>query len=192
MSGTPVFTEASLREPLRRLLANRARGTTAPGSARPSAVLAPLFERGGEVHVLVVLRAQGMRDHSGQMAFPGGKFDPVDDSLLATALREAQEEIGLAPDGVDVLGALDDFATTTGFVITPYVGWIREDVVLSPNASEVARVIATPIAAFLEKPSGLFPRIGWKLDGELLWGASAAIVRGLMTLAREAVGTSGA
>ena len=148
-------------------------------------MLVPLFERGGEAHLLVVLRAQGMRDHSGQVAFPGGKQDPEDDSLLATALREAEEEIGLARAGVDVLGALDDFPTTTGFVITPFVGWIRADAALSPNAGEVSRVIDSPLTAFLGAPTGTFPRVGWRLDGELVWGASAAIVRELVALARE-------
>jgi 8-oxo-dGTP pyrophosphatase MutT (NUDIX family) len=154
---------------------------------KASAVLVPLFERGGEAHVLLVLRAQGMRDHSGQVAFPGGKRDAEDDSLLTTALREAEEEIGLARGDVDVVGALDDYATITGYVITPYVGWIREDLVFRPNPAEVARVLASPVSAFLEPATGTFPRIGWRVDGELLWGATAAIATGLLSVARELV-----
>ena len=179
------FDEATLRGGLRTFLAARRRSVAPNGAGKASAVLAPLFERNGETHVLLVRRAQGMRDHSGQVAFPGGKHDPEDDSLLATALREAAEEIDLPPAEVDVLGALDDFPTITGFVITPYVGWIRDDLALTPNAAEVARVFASPLRAFLEPPTGTFPRIGWRVDGELLWGATAAIMTGLVALARE-------
>ena len=185
MNARARFTEATLRAPLRPFLAERARSVAPRGIGRASAVLAPLFERDGEAHVLLVRRAQGMRDHSGQVAFPGGKQDPEDESLLATALREAEEEIGLPPGEVDVLGALDDFPTITGYVITPYIGWIREDVALTPNAAEVARVFASPLRAFLEEPTGTFPRIGWRIDGEFLWGATAAIVRGLVSVAKE-------
>ena len=186
MTASHRFTENTLREPLRARLARRVRSVAPSGIGRPSAVLVPLFERRGETHVLLVLRAQGMRDHSGQVAFPGGKHDDADGSLLVTALREAEEEIGLARDGVDVLGALDDYPTITGFVITPYLGWIREDAALSPNTAEVARVLAAPLTTFLEAPIGTFPRIGWRIDGELLWGATAAIVRELLSIAGEA------
>jgi 8-oxo-dGTP pyrophosphatase MutT (NUDIX family) len=185
MTAPPLFTEMTLREPLRALLAGRARHVAPSGMGKASAVLAPLFERDGEVHVLLLRRAQGMRQHSGQIAFPGGKNDPQDDSLATTALREAEEEIGLARADVDVLGVLDDCPTITGYVITPYVGWIRNDHAFSPNAAEVARVLTSPLRAFLEQPTGTFPRIGWRIDGELLWGATAAIVMALATLAKN-------
>lgn len=185
MSPPFRFDEATLRRGLRPFLEERKRSVAPHGIGKASAVLAPLFERGGEAHVVLVRRAQGMRDHSGQVAFPGGKRDPEDESLLATALREAEEEIGLPAAEVDVLGALDDLPTITGFVITPYVGWIRADLVLTPNAAEVARVFSAPLRTFLDPPTGVFPRIGWRIDGELLWGATAAIVSGLVAVARE-------
>jgi 8-oxo-dGTP pyrophosphatase MutT (NUDIX family) len=184
MTVAPLFTEATLREPLRAHLAGRARSVASSGMGRASAVLAPLFERDGETHVVLVRRAQGMRQHSGQIAFPGGKHDADDDSLVTTALREAEEEIGLPRAEVDVLGALDDYPTITGYVITPYVAWIREGRPLSPNEAEVARVLTSPLRAFLEEPTGTFPRIGWRIDGELLWGATAAIVLALATTAK--------
>jgi 8-oxo-dGTP pyrophosphatase MutT (NUDIX family) len=181
---SPSFNEATIREGLRTFLAGRSRNVAPRGIGKASAVLAPLFERDGETHVLLLRRAQGMRDHSGQVAFPGGKHDPEDESLLATALREAKEEIDLPAAEVDVLGALDDLPTITGFVITPYVGWIRPDLALTPNLAEVARVFASPLRTFLEPPTGTFPRIGWRIDGEFLWGATAAIVAALVTFAR--------
>jgi len=148
-------------------------------------VLIPLFERDGAAHAWFVLRATGMRDHSGQVAFPGGKRDTDDDSLLTTALREAEEEIGLARSEVDVLGALDDCPTRTGFVITPYVAWVKSDVTPAPNAAEVARVFEAPLATFYEEARGTFPRIGWQVAGELVWGATAQIVTGLLAMIRE-------
>jgi 8-oxo-dGTP pyrophosphatase MutT (NUDIX family) len=186
----PPFNESTLREPLRALLASRTRHVAPDGAGKASAVLAPVFERAGEAHLLFVSRAQGMREHSGQIAFPGGKHDPEDASLLATALREAEEEIGLRPADVDVLGGLDDYRTITGYVITPYVGWIRDDHAFSPNPAEVARVLTSPLRAFLEPPAGTFPRIGWRIEGELLWGATAAIVASLATIARELVASA--
>ena len=185
MTEASRFTAALLREPLRASLATRARKVAPPGKGRASAVLIPLFERPGGVHAWLVRRATGMRDHSGQVAYPGGKRDPADDSLLTTALREAEEEIGLARAEVDVIGALDDCVTITGFVITPYVGWIKDDVVPTPNAAEVARVFAAPLGAFLAEPTGMFPRTGWTIDGEFVWGATAKITKSLVSLARE-------
>jgi 8-oxo-dGTP pyrophosphatase MutT (NUDIX family) len=187
MSEPRRFDETGLRRGLRALLASRARSVAPHGIGKASAVLAPLFERDGETYVLLLRRAQGMRNHSGQVAFPGGTHDLQDDSLLTTALREAEEEIGLSRLEVDVLGALDDYPTITGYVITPYVGWIPGDALsrLSPNAAEVARVFAAPLRAFLEPTTGTFPRIGWRIEGEFLWGATAAIVTGLLAVAES-------
>jgi 8-oxo-dGTP pyrophosphatase MutT (NUDIX family) len=182
----PRFTERTLREPLRVRLGSRVRHCSPLGIGKPSAVLVPLFERDGEAHAWLVRRASGLRDHSGQVAFPGGKRDADDDSLLTTALREAEEEIALARASVDVLGALDDLFTITGFTITPYVAWVRDDAPPPvPNPGEVARVFAAPLRAFLEEPEGTFPRIGWRIDGELVWGATAAIVKGLLAVTHE-------
>ncbi len=185
MDGTPL-DEARLRPPLRDALSRRSRSVAREGLGRASAVLVPLFERDGEAHLWLVKRAQGMRDHSGQVAFPGGKHDASDESLLATALREAEEEVALRKEDVEVLGALDDLVTITVYVITPYVGWVRAGYAPTPNAGEVDRVFAAPLRAFFEPPSGVFPRIGWNVDGELVWGATAAIVRGLVAVIREA------
>jgi 8-oxo-dGTP pyrophosphatase MutT (NUDIX family) len=148
-------------------------------------VLLPLFERHGEAHVWLARRPTSMRSHAGQVAFPGGKREPTDDSLLTTALREAEEELGIAPRHVDVLGALDDLLTITGFTVSPWVGWLDPGAVIVPNANEVARAFAVPLRSFLGPPSGVLPWRGWTVDGELVWGATAAIVRGFMAVVRE-------
>jgi len=175
-----------LREPLRRALASRQARTIPPGTARPAAVLVPLFEQHGDVHVWLVRRPSTMRSHAGQVAFPGGKADAADASLLATALREAEEELGIPREAVDVLGPLDAMHTITGFDISPFVGWLAPGVAIRPNPGEVARAFAAPVRAFLEPPQGMLPWRGWTVEGELVWGATAAIVRGLVAILRDA------
>ena len=185
MTAPPSLTEATLREPLRVHLAGRTSVRAPKGAGKASAVLVPLFERDRDVHVWLLRRAQALRQHSGQVAFPGGKRDPEDDSLLTTALREAHEEVGFGPRDVDVIGQLDDLVTITGFTITPFVAWVRGDLTPRPNGAEVARVFAAPVAKFFESPTGEFPRVGYRIDGELVWGATAAIARGLGAIIRE-------
>jgi 8-oxo-dGTP pyrophosphatase MutT (NUDIX family) len=181
----PALTEAALREPLRARLSTRTSVRAPKGAGKASAVLVPLFEKEGEVRVWLVRRAHGLRDHSGQVAFPGGKLDPEDDSLLTTALREAEEEIGFGRDAIDVIGQLDDYLTITGYTITPFVAWVPPDLAPVPNAAEIARVFAAPVGKFFESPSGIFPRMGYRVEGELVWGATAAIARGLGGIIRE-------
>jgi 8-oxo-dGTP pyrophosphatase MutT (NUDIX family) len=179
------LTEAMLREPLRRVLGARQVRTIAPGTAKPAAVLVPLFERDGEAHVWLVRRPGTMRSHAGQVAFPGGKADAADGSPLVTALREAHEELGIPRDAVDVLGPLDEMHTITGYAISPFVGWLSPGVALTPNPGEVARAFAAPVGAFLQPPQGMLPWRGWTIDGELVWGATAGIVRGFVAILRE-------
>jgi 8-oxo-dGTP pyrophosphatase MutT (NUDIX family) len=180
------LTEKALREPLRQHLSTRAPRRLPLSTTTAAAVLVPLFERDGEAHLWLVRRPTSMRSHAGQVAFPGGKSDPGDDSLRATALREADEELGIAPAGVDVLGALDEVHTyVSGFTISPWVGWLAPDTEVRPNSGEVARAFAAPLRAFLEPPGGVAPYVGWTVEGELVWGATAAILRGFAVILGE-------
>jgi 8-oxo-dGTP pyrophosphatase MutT (NUDIX family) len=174
------LTEATLREPLRAALASRAPRGLSLGATTAAAVLVLLFDRDDEVYVWLVRRPTSMRSHAGQVAFPGGKNDASDGSLLVTALRETEEELGIARASVDVLGALDDILTGTGFRITPWVGWIARDIQVRPNPGEVARAFAPPLRSFLQPPSGVAPRHGWTVEGELVWGATAVILNDLV------------
>ena len=182
MTDPPVaITEARVREPLRRLLASRHLRAPLGGVGRASAVLVPLFEREGEVRVWLLRRSEGLRSHGGQVSFPGGKVDPQDASPLDTALREAS---------VDVLGRLEDFQTMTGFTIAPFVGWLeprRADPGHDawqpvPNPTEVALVFAPPLRTFMGRPRGIGPFGGYDVDGEFVWGATAAMLRNLAGL----------
>jgi len=174
--------EAALREPLRAFFATREPKRMRGG--RPAAVLVPLVERDDGAHLWLLRRPDAMRSHAGQVAFPGGKTDPTDESPRETALREAREELGIEAARVDVLGQLDDYVTITSFVITPIVAWVPPDMPMTPNPSEVARVFTMPLARFFEPKSGIFPRRGWTYDGELVWGATAAMIGGLLDVIR--------
>ncbi len=178
--AAPSLTEARLREPLRRTLAARQPRKLPLGATTAAAVLIPLFERDGEAHVWLVRRPTSMRSHAGQVAFPGGKNDASDESLLDTALRETEEELGIPRADIDVLGVLDDAFTITGFTITPWVGWVEGAREVRPNPSEVARAFAPPLSTFLSPATGVRPWRGWTVDGELVWGATAAILAELV------------
>jgi 8-oxo-dGTP pyrophosphatase MutT (NUDIX family) len=116
----------------------------------PAAVLVPLIPRPEGVMVLLTQRAGHLSRHAGQIAFPGGRRDPGDDSVVHTALREAREEVGLDPDSVRVLGLLPQYRTRTGFLITPVVGWIEPPFSMQPDPGEVSDVFEMPLAFALD------------------------------------------
>lgn len=174
-----------LREALRGAIGARKRHEADHTLGKPSAVLVPLFTRDAQSHLWLLRRSETMRRHQGQVAFPGGTRDPEDESLLHTALREANEEVGLDRVHADVLGPLDDLVTGTGYVITPYVAWIDPAFVPIPSEVEVARVFSAPLRTFGGPPSGEFPKVGWQADGELVWGATCAMIINLVHVIRN-------
>jgi len=154
---------------------------------RPAAVLIPFFKKEDGWHLLFIRRTVMPNDqHSGQVAFPGGRCTPDDPDAIHAALREAKEEVGLEPADVRVLGKLQEMLTVTNYRVTPVVGVIPWPYDLLPQEDEVARIFTIPIQ-WLAEPSnrevkmrGLqflgqdIPVIFFKeYDGELLWGASA-------------------
>ncbi|MEM9049037.1 MAG: CoA pyrophosphatase [Pseudomonadota bacterium] len=156
---------------------------------RAAAVLCGLTERDGAYHILLTRRAPALKHHAGQVAFPGGKVDAGDPSPLAAALREAQEEIGLAPEHVEVLGSIDGHETATGFAITPFVGIVAPGFRPVPETGEVAEVFEAPLD-FLMDPSNhkrasrdwngqkrYFYEMPW--GQHYIWGATARILKGL-------------
>src|SRR5437763_608879 len=117
---------------------------------RPAAVLLLIVER-DEPSVLFTSRTEHLPSHAGQICFPGGRYHADDKTLIQTALREMEEEIGLPPDAVEIAGFLDSYETlNTGFAILPVVGFVRNDLILSVNAQEVAEVFEAPLAYLID------------------------------------------
>jgi len=127
-------------------------GTDADRAAgrRPASVLVPIVERPEELRVLFTRRTAHLRDHSGQISFPGGRAEPHDPSPEATALREAEEEIGLDPRRVEVLGRLSDYHTRTDFRVTPVVALVAAPFELRLDAHEVDEVFEVPLSFLLD------------------------------------------
>jgi 8-oxo-dGTP pyrophosphatase MutT (NUDIX family) len=158
-------------------------------SLKPAAVLVPVINRPEGATVLLTTRAAALRDHSGQIAFPGGKIDAADANPVETALREAEEEIGLARAHVTPLGFLDAYLTGTGYRIVPVVAEILPGFALSLNPDEVEETFETPLS-FLMDPAnirregrewnGVFRSYyAFEHGGRYIWGATAGIIRNL-------------
>lgn len=150
---------------------------------RPSAVLLLLFPVDGEPHLLLTKRAAHLVHHPGQISLPGGAMDPGDADLAATALRETWEEVGIGPDGIDVLGMLDDVHVwVSGFVLTPVVGVATGPFEVTVNHDEIDRVLTVRVADVIEHDATLAPDAGrrdlrYPLDGEDVWGATGLVLR---------------
>jgi 8-oxo-dGTP pyrophosphatase MutT (NUDIX family) len=166
----------------------------APGD-RLAAVLALLIEE--EDAVVLTERSAELRRHAGEISFPGGLAEPGDASLAATALREAQEEIGLDPALPEIVGALPSVHTfVSGILVTPFVGVVQRSPELAPRDGEVVRVLTTPIARLLEiertvtweRPGGR-RWTGWvyDVDGSTIWGATGWMLHDLLELLRVRV-----
>lgn len=163
--------------------------------ARAAAVLLPVVGA-PEPSLIFTLRSDDLPSHRGQVSFPGGSIDPGDPSPAHAALRETREEIGLDPSAVAVIGELDTFPTyVSGFVVTPFVGWLGAPPELRPNPAEVAAVLTVPLAELGEaarRDPGFvhagrtFPTEAWVWDGHVIWGVTARILRGFLKLLASA------
>ncbi|WP_158587089.1 CoA pyrophosphatase [Motilimonas pumila] len=156
-------------------------------AARQSAVLVGLVKNGQQWQILLTQRAFHLRHHGGQIAFPGGKLEPSDASLTATALRESEEEIQLKQQYIQVLGNLPPFYTATGFEVTPVVATLSQGFQLVPDRNEVADIFFMPLQHAMQnrhhskhKMHYGPQRITWiPYQGKLIWGATAAIIDSL-------------
>jgi 8-oxo-dGTP pyrophosphatase MutT (NUDIX family) len=156
-------------------------------AARPAAVLIPIVARPEGATLLLTQRAAALRQHSGQIAFPGGKIDAGDDGALGAALREAEEEIGLPRSAVTPLGFLGPYFSTTGFRITPVVALVPPDAELRLNAGEVDEAFETPMSFLMDPVNHQTHSREWKgamrsyfampHGDRYIWGVTAGIIR---------------
>ena len=177
-----------MRDDLRRLLEAYEPQTQQPDPAPPPAgVLLLLHERPAGPHVIFQKRTESVRDHKGQISFPGGAMDPEDASVLHTALRETHEAIGVYPTHIDVLGQLDDMVTVSNFLVTPYVAWLdRYPYAWRFSSHEVAYLLEVPLD-HLRDPRNHIPdrRVingrectfqSYQFGEDLIWGATARML----------------
>ena len=165
---------------------------------RYAAVLVPLFRESGHWKILLTRRTDHVQDHKGQVSFPGGSYEPQDDDLETTALRETYEEIGVLPKDIHILGRLNSLYTITGYLIAPFVGVIDWPTVLVPSPEEVSRIFSVPLE-WLSDPTHHEERpfrdqdgkvirdsviFFQPFDGEILWGVSARIMVTLLQVLR--------
>jgi 8-oxo-dGTP pyrophosphatase MutT (NUDIX family) len=156
---------------------------------RPAAVLVGVQDGAGGPRVVLTKRASHLRNHPGQIAFPGGRQDSGDPDLIATALREAQEEIALPPSAVHVLGTLPAHETVTNFQVTPVLALLPDGLSFVPEVGEVAEVFSVPLAHLTDPARFQIEKRRWRgvwrhyyvvpWGPYYIWGATARILRGL-------------
>ncbi|HKJ68058.1 MAG TPA: CoA pyrophosphatase [bacterium] len=152
-----------------------------------ASVLIPLVQSVENLQVLLTVRTEDVEHHKGQISFPGGAVEPADSDIYQTALREAEEELGISSADVDVIGRIDDLATPTGFVVSAVVGYIASLPPLRPQPEEVSEYFLAPLAFFLDDANGYTRDYRrekdvvkvWFYEYEeyTVWGVTAAIIR---------------
>lgn len=155
----------------------------------PAAVLFPIVLREGRQMLLLTQRTAHLRDHAGQISFPGGRVEADDLSPLHTALRETEEEIGLAPEHIEILGYLPEYRTGTGFRVTPVVGLVQPPFELRPDPFEVAEIFEVPLAFLLDPANhqqhamlyrgAMRQYFAMSYGDRFIWGATAGMIRSL-------------
>lgn len=160
-----------------------------------SAVLVPIVDRNDDLSVLLTKRSSNLSSHSGQVSFPGGRSDDEDEHAMATALREAHEEINLPHSNVDVVGAMEDYETVTGYNVSPVVGFIDPDFQIIPEKNEVDEVFEVPLDFILDPTNHKVESVFWKgaerhyyvfpHDRYKIWGATAAMLVRFANLVNE-------
>jgi 8-oxo-dGTP pyrophosphatase MutT (NUDIX family) len=183
----------AMKAELERILAQREKKYINDASRVPSAVLIPLYQKQGQYHIVFIKRTETVKDHKGQISFPGGARDTDDQTLLHTAVRESREEIGLRSKDIEVIGELDDELTTTSnYIVTPFVAMIPWPYRFKKNEDEVAEIMKAPIAALLEKDKlsesseilngQPIKSYTYNYEGKVIWGATARILKKLLDI----------
>jgi 8-oxo-dGTP pyrophosphatase MutT (NUDIX family) len=161
-----------------------------------AAVLLALTDNDSDPELIFTRRASHLNKHSGQVAFPGGKQDPEDESLYKTALREAHEEVGLSPGYVARVGGLSEVVSKHNILVTPFVGVVPRDVVLRANPDEIESIFKVPVSYFLENLPQRVDKIKFRniqlkvpcyfYEGYEIWGMSAIVLVDFLNVALDA------
>ena len=156
---------------------------------KKAAVLIPLVKRSNGLNIILTERALHLRHHPGQISFPGGKYEPSDNSLQHTALRETQEEIGILQAQVSVFGSLAKLPTVSGFIVTPYLGFVQSHHSLQIDKQEVRTVFEVPLEFFLNKNNFYLQHLTANkkrhftycipYQNRMIWGATAQMLKNL-------------
>ncbi len=158
----------------------------ASGDLKAAGVLIPIIDRPEGLTVLLTQRSSELRLHAGQVSFPGGRMEGADENILATALREAHEEVGIHPDKVEVAGYLDPAPTVTGYAVTPVIGLVAQSVSIVIDPGEVEAAFEVPLQFLLDKGNQrdsmrIFEGVELKIvefnyAGRRIWGATASML----------------
>lgn len=182
----------SIPEPaqIRQILSKRERFIVSNPNGPRAAVLIALFPQGDDYAIPLQVRTYKVEHHKGEISFPGGAQDEGDESLECTALRESEEEVGIRPQDVEILGRLDDIVTRSGFTVTPVVGYVKHPQVFKLHEEEVAELLQVPVSHLLDPsvraPHPYFPEespdSSYKYGQHLIWGATAMMLSQFLEL----------
>ena len=188
--------EASVTDAIRRILSAHPKKPIDDSSLIPAGVMLLLYKKDGDYCVLLNKRSNHVEHHKGEISFPGGGKDSVDDTLLDTAIRETHEEMGILPEDIEVLGELDDVATRSRFLMRPYVGTIPYPYDFKPFETEVAEVIEVPISHLLDEENyrdevrivngELSYSPAYAYNGHVVFGATARVLKQFLELLEAA------
>jgi 8-oxo-dGTP pyrophosphatase MutT (NUDIX family) len=172
-----------------KILRHRKKKKITDKNLRASAVLIPLFYNQGQYYVVLTKRSEEVDFHKGQVCFPGGTRELSDSSLLQTALREVEEEIGLRAEDVEILGELDDSVTlTSNYVISPFVALIPHPYPFKIDGREIREIFSIPLSFLLDEANFKQESYEYDYEGHIIWGATARILRQFVDLLKSESG----
>jgi 8-oxo-dGTP pyrophosphatase MutT (NUDIX family) len=178
-----------VKQQIEKILSHRKKKKITDEDLKTSAVLIPLFYDQGQYHILFTERSDDVDFHKGQVCFPGGTHEPSDSSLLQTALRESQEEIGLEARDIEILGELDDIITlTSNYVISPFVASIPHPYHFKAEDREIREIFSVPLSFLMDEANFKQDSHAYEYEGHIIWGATAGILKQFIDLLKSESG----